>query len=128
MKLHIENLESKFEYYNQIKKENRYLFEKIKKLEDTKKENEIIILKAENKNLKDIINKKEIEFSQIEKDFNDKINDLNRKLSNYEELVKHHQTSKKIRIESDNDKSVKYLINYRHIYPLIQYIKDQILI
>lgn len=107
MKLHIENLESKFEYYNQIKKENRYLVEKIKKLEDTKKENEIIILKAENKNLKDIINKKEAEFNQIEKDFNDKINELNKKILNYEELFKFHQTSKKIGIESDNDKSVK---------------------
>jgi hypothetical protein len=49
MKLHIENLESKFEYYNQIKNENIYLVEKIKKLEDTKKENEILILKTRTK-------------------------------------------------------------------------------
>jgi len=106
MKLHIENLESKFEYYNQIKKENRYLIEKIKKLEDTKKENEILILKAENKNLKDIINKKEIEFSKIEKDFNEKINELNNKNLNYEELLKFHQTSNNIGMESENEKSV----------------------
>jgi len=108
MKLHIENLESKFEYYNQIKKENRYLVEKIKKFEDSKKENEIIILKAENKNLKDIINKKEIEFSKIEKDFNDKINELNKKISNYEEILKYHQAMKNMGLESDNDKSVNY--------------------
>lgn len=107
MRLHIENLESKFEYYNQIKKQNRYLTEKIKKLEDTKKENEIIILKAENKNLKDIINKKELEFNQMEKDFNLKINELNKKILNYEELLKYHQSSKNIGIDSDNDKSVK---------------------
>lgn len=107
MKLHIENLESKFEYYNQIKKENRYLIEKIKKLEDTKKENEITILKAENKNLKDIISKKEFEFNQIENDFNMKLNDLQKKVLNYEELLKYHQTSKNIGLDSDNDKSVR---------------------
>lgn len=106
MKLHIENLESKFEYYNQIKKENKYLIEKIKKLDDSKKENEIIILKAENKNLKDIIHKKEIDMNQIEKDYNDKINELNQKILNYEEILKYHHTSKNIGLDSEIDKSV----------------------
>jgi len=105
MKLHIENLESKFEYYNQIKKENKYLNEKIKKLEDSKKENEITILKAEYKNLKEIINKKEVEFDQIEKELRDKIHELNKKMMNYEEMLK-YQNSKNLGVESDNDKSV----------------------
>ena len=104
MKLHIENIESKFEYYNQIKKENKYLNEKIKKLNDSKKENEIIILKTENKNLKDIIGKKEIEIQQNEKDFNQKISEMNKKLLNYEDIMKYQ--SSKVLVESDNDKSV----------------------
>jgi len=125
MKLHIENLESKFEYYNQIKKENKYLNEKIKKLEDTKKENEIIILRAENKNLKEIINKKELDFDQIEKDFNEKIIEMNKKILNYEEMLK-FQSSKNIGVESDNDKSVIFLLICRLINQLILFIKDQI--
>jgi len=125
MKLHIENLESKFEYYNQIKKENKYLNEKIKKLEDTKKENEIIILRAENKNLKEIINKKELDFDQIEKDFNEKIIEMNKKILNYEEMLKFH-SSKNIGVESDNDKSVIFLLICRLINQLILFIKDQI--
>jgi hypothetical protein len=111
MKLHIEVLESKFENSNQIKKENKYLHEKLKKLEDTKKENEITILRAENRNLKEIISKKESEFELYEKDFKEKIHDLNKILLNYEEKIK-YQNSKNMGVESDNDKSV-YRLNKR---------------
>jgi len=110
MKLHIENIESKFEYYNKIKKENKYLNEKIKKMNDSKKENEIIILKTENKNLKEIIKEKESNILQNEKVFSEKISDLNKKLQNYEDMMKYH--SSKVLVESDNDKSVKNIINF----------------
>ena len=85
MKLHIENMETKIDSYNSMKKENKYLNEKVKKLKDTKKENEIIILKAENKNLKGIIEQKEIDITQMEKEFGEKISELNKNLQNYEE-------------------------------------------
>jgi len=101
-------MESKFEYCNQLKKENKYLHEKLKKMEDTKKENEIIILKAENKNLKDIIAKKEQEFEKKEKNYNVEINDLTKKLFNCEEAMKFHNS--KILVDSENDKSVIGLI------------------
>ena len=104
MKLHIENLESKFEYYNQIKKENKILIEKLKKLEDSKKENEITILKAENKNLKEILNKLEKDFKHFEKDYTEKIFELNKKISNYEDAHKYHNS--KMLIESENERSV----------------------
>lgn len=109
MKLHIENLESKFDYFNQLKKENKYLNEKLKKMEDTKKENEIIILKAENKNLKDIITKKEQEFEKKERKYNEEISELNKKILNCEEALKFHNS--KILVDSENDKSVNQLIN-----------------
>lgn len=140
MKLHIENLESKFDYYNQLKKENKYLHEKIKKMEDTKKENEIIILKAENKNLKDILSKKEQEFDITVKKHSEEIAELNKKILNCEEALKFHNS--KILLESDNDKSVNILISFlikikffnclifyfhqRLIDPLILCIKDHI--
>lgn len=108
MKLHIENLETKFENYNQIKKDNKNLIEKFKKLDDSKKENEITILKAENKNLKDILKRKEKDFEKIDKDFNDKIIELNKKIVSYEEILKYQNS--KILVESENDKSVN--INY----------------
>jgi len=109
MKLHIENLESKFDYYNQLKKENKYLHEKLKKMEDTKKENEIIILRAENKNIKDIINKKEQEFEMKEKKHNEEVKDFNKKILGYEEALKFHNS--KVLVESDNDKSVINFFN-----------------
>lgn len=108
MKLHIENIESKFEYFNKMKKENKYLNEKIKKLNDSKKENEIIILKTENKNLKDIINQKENEMLRNEKEFMDKISDLNKKLLNYEDIMKYQ--SSKVLVESDNDRNDRSVI------------------
>ena len=108
MKLHIENTESKFEYYNKIKKENKYLNEKIKKLNDSKKENEIIILKTENKNLKEIIKEKEEDILRNEKDFADKFFDLNKKMLNYEEVMKYQST--KNLVDSENDKSVNILL------------------
>jgi hypothetical protein len=108
MKLHIENIESKFEYYNKIKKENKYLNEKIKKLKDSKKENEIIILKTENKNLKDIINEKELDIIKNENDFSKKISELNKKLLYYEDILKYQ--SSKISMEPVQDKSVKIIL------------------
>lgn len=111
MKLHIENIESKLEIYSKLKKENKYLNEKIKKMNDSKKENEIIILKTENKNLKDIIKQKETEAEQMEKDFKEKYAEINKKILNYEEIMKYQ--SSKILVESENDRSVFILIiNY----------------
>ncbi len=104
MKLHIESLESKFEYYNQIKKENKYLHEKIKKMEDTKKDNEIMILRAENKNMKDILARKETELANKEKDYLEQITDLNKKIIGFEEALKFHNS--RVLIDSENDKSV----------------------
>ena len=108
MKLHIENIESKFEYYNQIKKENKYLNEKIKKMADSKKENEITILKTENKTLKDIIEKKELEIIKLDKEFKEKMSEFNKKILNYEEIMKYQNT--KGLVESENDRSVYHLI------------------
>jgi len=107
MKLHIENLDSKMENYSQMKKENKYLNEKLKKLKDNKKENEIIILKTENKNLKGIIDKKEKEIEQLEREFNEKISELNKNISTYEEKFKYQNS--RVLVESENDKSVTYL-------------------
>lgn len=104
MKLHIESLESRFEYLNQFRKENKILNEKLKKLEDSKKENEIIILKAENKNLKDIIAQKEIELDKIVQEYSAQIKELNKKIINQEESSK--LLNSKMLIESDHEKSV----------------------
>ena len=106
MKLHIENMETKIESYSSMKKENKYLNEKVKKLKDTKKENEIIILKAENKNLKGIIEQKEMEYDQMEKEFSEKISELNKNLQNYEEKFKYQNQNQSQKNESENDKSV----------------------
>ena len=115
MKLHIENLESKSEYYSKIKKENKNLNEKIKKLSDTKKENEIIILKTENKNLKETIKQKDDEIYSKEQEFNNKISEMKRKIINYEENMKYQNS--KIMIESENDnKQVFPLFNYRNFF------------
>lgn len=107
MKLHIESMDSKMEAYSQMKKENKYLNEKVKKLKDSKKENEIIILKTENKNLKDIIEQKENKIQILEKEYTEKISDLNKNLLNYEEKFKYQNS--RILIESENDRSVKNL-------------------
>ncbi len=104
MKLHIDNLDSKMENYGLMKKENKYLVEKVKKLKDNKKENEIIILKTENKNLKRIIDEKEKEIELKEKEFNQKISELNKSIFYYEEKFKYQNT--RILMESENDKSV----------------------
>ena len=98
-------METKIDSYNSMKKENKYLNEKVKKLKDTKKENEIIILKAENKNLKGIIEQKEIDITQMEKEFGEKISELNKNLQNYEEKFKYQNQSQQ-KNESENDKSV----------------------
>lgn len=110
MKLHIENLEQKFEIINKLKKDNIYLSEKIKKMEDSKKENEIYILKKENKNIKELIGKKEKEFSYREKDLIEKINTLNKKILQYEESGKYMTT--RYMIDSEIDKSVNKKLDY----------------
>jgi len=109
MKLHIESLEGKFEYYNQIKKENKYLHEKIKKMEDTKKDNEIIILRTENKNMKDILSNKEMEFGLKEKEYLAQISELTNKLVYFEDTLKIQNS--RILMESENDKSVSFYFN-----------------
>lgn len=97
-------MENKFEGLNKIKKENAYLIEKIKKMEDSKKDNEIFILKCENKNIKELLGKKEKEFAIKEKDFIEKINNLNKRLLHNEENGKYQ--SSRIMIDSEADKSV----------------------
>ena len=107
MRLHLENMENKFEGVNRLKKENIYLIEKIKKMEDTKKDNEIFILKCENKNIKELLGKIEKEFENKEKDFNEKINNLNKRLLHHEETGKHQNS--RIMIDSEVDKSVNII-------------------
>jgi hypothetical protein len=111
-------MENKLEGVNKLKEKNFYLIEKIKKMEDSKKDNEIIILKCENKNIKQLIKSKEKEFEikekefEIkEKDFIEKINNLNKRLINYEETTKYQ--SSRITLESciDRDKSVIRIFN-----------------
>ena len=97
-------MEHKFEGVNKIKKENAYLIDKIKKMEDSKKDNEIFILKCENKNIKELLGKKEKEFGIMEKDFLEKISNLNKRLLHNEEK------SSRIMIDSDADKSVIFFI------------------
>ena len=111
MRLYINNMENKLEGVNKLKEKNFYLIEKIKKMEDSKKDNEIIILKCENKNIKQLIKSKEKEFEIKEKDFIEKINNLNKRLINYEETTKYQ--SSRITLESciDRDKSVIRIFN-----------------
>ncbi len=109
MKLHMETLEQKCENYNKLKNENRILSEKIKKMEDTKKDNEIFILKSENKNIKELFSKKEKNFEIKEKEFIDKIIELNKKLNYFEENYSKFHNSR-ILIDSENDRSV--IISY----------------
>jgi len=114
MRLHLENMEHRFEGVNKLKKENIYLSEKIKKMEDSKKDNEIFILKCENKNIKELLGKKEKEFSNKEKDLVEKIYNLNKRLAQYEETGKYQ--SSRIMIDSEMDKSVKNINNnYKNI-------------
>jgi hypothetical protein len=121
MKLHMENLEQKCEYNNKLKNENRILNEKLKKMEDSKKDNEIFILKSENKNMKELLAKKEKNYEIKEKEFMDKIIDLNKKLNYYEENYSKYQNSK-ILIDSENDRSVSkfnQINKFNNIYFII---------
>jgi hypothetical protein len=73
-------------------------------MQDWKKDNEILILKSENKNIKELLAKKEKNFEIKEKDLIEKINDINKRLSYYEDNNNKYQNSR-ILIDSEIDRS-----------------------
>lgn len=88
MKLHIEYME---ESIHNIKKENKTLTDKLKGFGDKL---DINALKTEIKNLKELSKHMQSENSRKEKELNDSIADLKRKIHDYEEMFKSLQSSK----------------------------------
>ena len=88
MKLHIEYMEESF---NSLKKENKILNDKLRGYGD---KIDINILKNEIKNLKEISKLTQSENSRKEKELNDLIIDLKKKIYDYEEIFKSLQANK----------------------------------
>jgi len=88
MKLHIEYMEESF---TNLKKENKILNDKLRGYGD---KIDINILKNEIKNLKDLSKQMQNENSKKEKELNDLILDLKKKIYDYEEIFKSLQSSK----------------------------------
>jgi len=81
MKLHIESIE---ENIMNLKRENKMLIEKLKGYDKS----DINNLKIEIKNLKDISKQMESENNRKEKELNDLIVELKKKIFDYEEILK----------------------------------------
>jgi len=88
MKLHIEYMEESF---NNLKKENKILNDKLKGFSD---KFDINILKIEIKNLKELTKQMQTENSRKEKELSDLIIDLKKKIYDYEEIFKSLQSNK----------------------------------
>lgn len=89
MKLHIEYMEESF---NSLKKENKILNDKLRGYGD---KIDINILKNEIKNLKETSKQMQNESSRKEKELNDLIIDLKKKIYDYEEIFKSLQSNNK---------------------------------
>jgi hypothetical protein len=96
MKLHIEYIE---ENISNLKRENKLLLEKSKITGD---KNDIINLKNDIKNLKELNKQMQNENSKKEKEFNDLIVDLKKKITEYEEILKGLQIIKNNNFTKNN--------------------------
>jgi hypothetical protein len=95
MKLHIESIE---DFLMNTKKENKILIEKLKGCDRT----DINDLKNEIKVLKERSKLMQIENNNKQKELNDSIADLKRKLIDYEDIYKNYQNNKLNPITKNN--------------------------
>lgn len=88
MKLHIEHME---EGINHLKRENKVLNDKLKEYGN---KSDVNVLKNEIKNLKELSKQMQSENNRKEKELNDLIIDLKKKVYDYEEIFKNLQSNK----------------------------------
>jgi predicted RNase H-like nuclease (RuvC/YqgF family) len=105
MKMHIEFIESAYENYERLKKDNQILEEKIVELSDkvTASELELENVRNESKNLKEVIKMNEVYFRQKEISLKNKISELQKRTHYLDDRLNYSQDKNRTIMSGKDD-------------------------